>query len=85
MLAMIGGLGATELIIILVVVVMLFGLGKLPQAAKQLGLGVRNFQKGVRGDEPDDDPKQLDRAADEQRPTADADKEKVEADRAGQW
>lgn len=62
------GLGTTELIIILVIVVMLFGLGKLPQAAKQLGLGARNFQKGLKGEEDDDEVKpsaQLERSGEE--------------------
>lgn len=49
------GLGTTELIIILVIVVMLFGLGKLPQAARQLGLGARNFQKGLKGEDDEDE------------------------------
>ena len=45
------GLGTTELIIILVIVVMLFGLGKLPKVAKELGSGVRGFQKALNGEE----------------------------------
>ena len=40
-----------ELLIILVVVVMLFGLGKLPQVAKQLGGGLRDFKKSLNGDD----------------------------------
>lgn len=44
------GLGTTELVIILVIVVMLFGVGKLPQVAKELGSGVRNFQKSLKGE-----------------------------------
>lgn len=48
------GLGTPELMIILLVVVMLFGVGKLPIVAKQLGSGVRNFQRSVRGDEEDE-------------------------------
>lgn len=51
----IGMPGGTELIVILVILVMVFGLGKLPKAAKQLGLGVRNFQKSVKGESDDDD------------------------------
>lgn len=51
----IGMPGGTELIVILLIVVMVFGLGKLPKAAKQLGLGVRNFQKSVKGEDDDDD------------------------------
>lgn len=49
------GLGTPELLIILVLVIMVFGVGKLPMVAKQLGGGVRNFQKSLRGDEDDED------------------------------
>ncbi len=77
MIAMIGGLGAPELVLILLAIVMLFGLGKLPQAAKQLGLGVRNFQKGVKGED-DEEPKKLESASGEAR-VVETDKEKVEA------
>lgn len=49
------GLGTTELIIILVIVVMLFGVGKLPMVAKQLGSGVRGFQKSLRGEDEEDE------------------------------
>ena len=41
------GLGTTELIIILVLVMIVFGAGKLPQVAKSLGKGVREFIDGV--------------------------------------
>lgn len=41
------GLGTTELIIILVLVMIVFGAGKLPQAASSLGKGVRNFKDGL--------------------------------------
>lgn len=51
------GLGTTELIIILVVVLILFGAGKLPEVGRMLGSGIRNFQRGVRGDEDDENPK----------------------------
>lgn len=48
------GLGTMELVIILVIVVMLFGVGKLPLVAKQLGSGIREFQKSVRGEGEDE-------------------------------
>lgn len=51
------GLGTTELLLILAMVVMLFGVGKLPDVAKQLGGGVRGFQKALRGEEEDEAPK----------------------------
>ena len=41
------GLGTTELIIILVLVMIVFGAGKLPQVAKSLGKGVRDFKDGI--------------------------------------
>jgi sec-independent protein translocase protein TatA len=42
-----GGLGAPELIIILLVVLLLFGSTKLPKLAKSLGEAQREFKKGV--------------------------------------
>lgn len=41
--------GTTELIIILVILVFIFGLGKLPKAARQLGQSVKTFQDSVQG------------------------------------
>ncbi len=42
------GLGPTELIIILVIVLVLFGGKKLPEVARSLGEGVREFNKEKR-------------------------------------
>ena len=42
-----GGIGAPELIIILIVVLLLFGANKLPKLAKSLGEAQREFKKGV--------------------------------------
>jgi sec-independent protein translocase protein TatA len=41
------GLGHTELLIILVLVMIIFGAGKLPQVGGALGKGLRNFKKGI--------------------------------------
>jgi sec-independent protein translocase protein TatA len=49
------GLGTTELIIILVLVMIVFGAGKLPQVASSLGKGVRNFKDGMDPNLIDDD------------------------------
>jgi sec-independent protein translocase protein TatA len=54
------GLGTWELLLILLIVVMVFGVGKLPQVARELGSGVRGFKKALNEDPADDDPKQLD-------------------------
>jgi sec-independent protein translocase protein TatA len=41
------GLGTTELMIIMVLVLIIFGAGKLPQVGGALGQGLRNFKKGM--------------------------------------
>jgi sec-independent protein translocase protein TatA len=53
------GLGTTELIIILVLVMIVFGAGKLPQAAKSLGKGIREFKDGMDPSVIEDDEKPL--------------------------
>jgi sec-independent protein translocase protein TatA len=41
--------GVPELLIILVIVLIFFGAGKLPQIGKALGEGIRGFRDGARG------------------------------------
>lgn len=41
------GLGPTELIIILVIILIIFGAGKLPEIGGGMGKAIRNFKKGV--------------------------------------
>ena len=48
-----GGIGAPELIILLLVILLLFGSTKLPKLAKSLGEAQKEFKKGVdEADEP---------------------------------
>lgn len=44
-------LGPTELIIILVIVVLLFGVGRLSQIGGELGKGIREFRSGLRDED----------------------------------
>ena len=41
------GLGTTEMVIILVLVLIVFGAGKLPQVAGSLGKGLRDLKDGL--------------------------------------
>jgi sec-independent protein translocase protein TatA len=46
-------LGPAELVIILLIVVLLLGPGRIARSAGDLGKGIREFRKGLK-DEPDD-------------------------------
>jgi sec-independent protein translocase protein TatA len=45
------GLGMPELLVILVIILVIFGAGKLPQIGAGLGKGIKNFKKATK--EPD--------------------------------
>jgi len=45
------GLGTTELVLIFLVVVIIFGVGKLPEIGSGLGKAINGFKKGALGDE----------------------------------
>lgn len=49
----IGNLGTGEIIIIALIVLLLFGVKKIPELMKGLGKGVKNFKDGVKGLEED--------------------------------
>jgi sec-independent protein translocase protein TatA len=48
-------LGAPELIIILVIIILIFGVGKLPEVGQALGKGIREFRGAADGGEHDDE------------------------------
>jgi sec-independent protein translocase protein TatA len=50
---MIAGLGAPELIIILVIVLVIFGASRVADLGGALGRGIREFRHGVRDEDPD--------------------------------
>jgi len=56
------GIGMPELVIILVIILIVFGAGKLPEIGGAIGKGIRNFKKSFQEtDEVDDthDPKKI--------------------------
>lgn len=48
MLAFIGNLGATEIILIVLVILLLFGAKKIPELAQGLGKGMKEFKKSIK-------------------------------------
>jgi sec-independent protein translocase protein TatA len=49
------GIGPTELIIVLVIVLLIFGPKRLPGLGRQLGAGMREFKDSISGKGSDDD------------------------------
>jgi sec-independent protein translocase protein TatA len=47
----VGNFGATEIILIVLVLILLFGGKKIPELMKGLGQGVKQFKKGLKGEE----------------------------------
>ena len=45
--------GIQELLIILVIVILLFGVGRISKIGKELGGSIRSFRDGLKGDEKD--------------------------------
>jgi len=48
-------LGPVEIILILVVVVLLFGVGRISKVAGEMGSGIRAFKQGLQGDDKEKD------------------------------
>lgn len=48
-------LGWPEIIIILVIILIIFGAGKLPQVGGAIGKGIRAFRKGQSGEDLEDE------------------------------
>lgn len=81
-----GSFGGMELIIALVIILLLFGAKRIPELAKGLGTGVREFRKGTRGEGEVEEEKKKEEelTAGEDKPEARAEDASAEADRAEQ-
>ena len=44
-------IGPVEIIIVLLIVVLLFGVGRIGRIGGELGKSIREFRKGIQGDE----------------------------------
>ncbi|MGB2696619.1 MAG: twin-arginine translocase TatA/TatE family subunit [Candidatus Zixiibacteriota bacterium] len=59
---MLGGIGAQELILIFLVILLLFGARRIPEIASGLGKGLREFKKAMR-----DTQDEIEKAGDEKK------------------
>ncbi len=50
---MLPNVGGGELVIVLLILLLLFGAKRIPELAKGLGAGIREFRKGVSGEKDD--------------------------------
>jgi len=64
MLGIFGGLGPTEILVILLIVLLLFGAKRIPEVAQGLGKGLREFKKAAK-----DIQKDIDQAGEEKKKT----------------
>jgi TatA/E family protein of Tat protein translocase len=62
------GLGIQELLVILVIALVIFGPSKLPQIGSGLGKAIRDFKKGISGDEPEESDKDVKKEESKDRP-----------------
>ena len=63
--------GGTELIILLVIILLLFGAKRIPDLARSLGKGTREFREGIRAPVSDDKDEVRDREKAEKEPALD--------------
>lgn len=54
LIAFIGNVSTPNMIIILVIVVLVFGVGKLPEIGRQMGEGLKSFKKAMNENEAED-------------------------------
>ncbi len=55
---MFGSFGIPEMLILLVIVIVLFGVNKLPKLEKGLGEGIRNFKDSIKTDDEESENKE---------------------------
>jgi len=81
-----GSLGGTELIIALVIILLLFGAKRIPELARGLGSGVREFRAGTREgqleEKKDEEKAEEEKTASAETGTRVEDETSVEAERA---
>ena len=64
------GIGATEIVILLIVALLVFGPKRLPEMGRSLGRGMREFKDSISGKDRDDDRPELPQGETEPVPAA---------------
>jgi len=57
-----GNLGMGELLVILAIVVLIFGVNRLPQLGKGIGEGIRNFKDAMKSGQEDEEKKEKEKS-----------------------
>ena len=73
------GIGFPELMIILVIIMIVFGAGKLPEIGSAFGNSIRNFKKSMK--EVEEETEELGETTDAAKEVAEGDKEVTEGDK----
>lgn len=55
-----GPVGPTELLLIVLIIIIIFGARKLPELGKSLGEGIKNFRKSIGGKDKETKPEEKD-------------------------
>ena len=76
--------GPTELIIVLAIVLLLFGAKRIPELARGLGTGIREFKRGVRDEGEEKKGEELTAGADGDKDSAHVQEEAARAERTEQ-
>ncbi len=71
-----GNIGVTEILIIALVALLLFGAGRIADIGKGLGQGIKNFKQGIR------EADELDKKPDEKKDDAPVEKKEAKAKEA---
>ena len=73
------GIGFPELMIILVIIMIIFGAGKLPEIGSAFGNSIRNFKKSMK--EAEEETEEISETTDAAKEVAEGDKEVTEGDK----
>ncbi len=75
-----GGIGVWQVVLVLAIVLIIFGAGKLPRVMGDVAKGVKNFKSGLKDVEAGDDKESLEQEAETTAKSSDEAKSSVEDD-----